>query len=460
MKQLPQDHEAEASVLCAVLLRPEVMDVVSWLQADDFGHFGHRATWVAMQALHARREPIDPVTLEHQLRSTGDLGLAGGAEGIGRLADRYASSYHAPSHAQIVAAVARRRRVIRACQDVAASGLEGVEDEQAWLEGAEQQVLAAGALRAQVTHERASEVVGRTMSAIQQRVARRDPIVGIPSGIDRLDRLIGGFQPGKLYVIAGRPGHGKSALAGNVASRCAIQGRQGEVWPSITINLEMTPEEVMERHVWDQVRMIPHTEGIHDRVRHGAPGRGDWDAMVKAATLLHGSPVAITDGAGMGAAEIVSQIRRWRHGPDCGREQLGLAVVDYLQLIRPPAAGGRVSREQEVAAISREMKLLAKEEQIPVLLLCQLNRRVDAREDHRPVMRDLRESGAIEQDADVILFTYRPEEYIADKQSAEYDDVAGKAEIIVAKQRGGKKGIVHCAFKGEYVAFVDGEHAL
>src|SRR5690606_13389462 len=223
---------------------------------------------------------------------------------------------------------------------------------------------------------------------------------------------------------------------------------------SLTINLEMTPEEVMERHVWDQIRTIPHEPGIHDRVRAGKPGRGDWQAMVQAADRLHGSPVAIVDGAGMGSQEIVSQAKRWRHGPDCGRDQQGLVVVDYLQLIRPPRGNGRMNREQEVASISRDMKILAKEEQIPVVLLCQLNRKVDDRQDHRPIMSDLRESGAIEQDADVILFVYRPVKYMTPGGS-EAEEAADKAEIIVAKQRGGETGLVPCQYLGPYLAFVD-----
>src|SRR5690606_10364080 len=222
----------------------------------------------------------------------------------------------------------------------------------------------------------------------------------------------------------------------------------------LTINLEMTPEEVMERHVWDQVRTLPHDPGIHDRIRAGNPGRGDWQAMVQAASRLHESPVAIVDGAGMGSQEIVSQAKRWRHGPDCGRDQQGLVVVDYLQLIRPPRGNGRMNREQEVATISRDLKLLAKEEQIPVLLLCQLNRKVDDRPNHRPVESDLRESGAIEQDADVIIFVYRPVKYM-EPGSPEAEASRDKAEIVVAKHRAGDTGIVHCQYLGPYLSFVD-----
>ena len=455
MKALPQAHEAEAAVLAGVLLRNEAMDRLA-LAAEDFGHPAHRAVWAAMVALHDLRQAIDPVTLEARLRATEQLGLVGGLEGLGKLSDRYASGHRVDQHARIVADVARRRRVVEACRIVADEGTEPPEDERQWLETAERQILEAGALRRDVAHERAHEVVTRTMAQIHARVSRRDPVVGIPSGIRRLDDLIGGFQPGKLYVIAGRPGHGKSALAGNVTSRAGIQGRRGQVWPSLTINLEMTPEEVMERHVWDQVRVAEHEPGIHDRVRSGRLHRDDWPVLVSAADRLHRSPVCIVDGAGLGVPEICSQVRRWRHGPDCGRDRLGLVAVDYLQLIRPPRVNATTNREQEVSAISRAMKLLAKEERIPVLLLCQLNRKVDERANHRPILSDLRESGSIEQDADVILFVYRPPLYL-DPGSPEREQRAEEAEIIVAKQRGGETGLVPARYQGPYLAFTDRE---
>jgi replicative DNA helicase len=464
MRHTPHDHEAEAAVLAGAILRNAAMVELSVrLAADDFHHPAHRAIWCAMLVLHQRRQPIDPVTLEARLQATEELGLVGGLEGLGKISDRYASSRDVEHHAVIVADIARRRRVVMACRDVAEQGMGPVDDESTWVETAEQQVLAAGARTDQSTHRTAADVVATTMAAMQERMRRKDPVIGIPSGIWRLDQLIGGFQPGKLYVVAGRPGHGKSSLGGNAASRAGTVGYRGQIWPSLTINLEMSPEEVMERNMWDQVRLLTKaehwvTDETNTRAKAGMVSRDDWSLIVRAAERLHQSPFDTVDGTGMRAAEIVSQVKRWRHGT-CGRDRLPLVVVDYLQLIRPPAGKSTYNREQEVALISREMKILAKEERIPILLLCQLNRDVEDRQGHRPKLRDLRESGAIEQDADVIMFVNRPPLYM-DPASPEAKAADLQAEIIVAKQRGGALGIVPCRYLGHYQAFVDAEEDM
>ena len=454
MKPSPQDHEAEAAVLAGVMLLDTIPPELVTLRPDDFAHPAHRAIWSAMVTLTDRRQPIDPVTLEARLLATDQLGLVGGLDGIGKLGARYASSRDVLHHAQIVADVARRRRVVHACRLVADSGSEPVDDEQVWHETAERQILEAGARVGHVGHQRAPDVVAATIRAIHERMARRDYVVGVPSGIETLDRMIGGYQPGKLYVIAGRPAHGKSALAGNVAHWAGVHGRNGRRWPSLTINLEMGPEEVMERHLWCQIHGMEHRPGIHDRVRAGHATQDDWSVMVRAAEALHQSPISIVDGVGMGCAEIVAAARLWRHGPDCGRDREAVLIVDYLQLIRPPAGKSTYNREQEVAAISREMKIMAKELHLPVLLLCQLNRGVENREDHRPRLSDLRESGAIEQDADVIAFVHRPPLYLP-AGSDERKIKAEEAEVIVAKQRGGETGVIPCRYLGPYLTFLD-----
>lgn len=454
MKPSPHDHEAEAAVLAGVMLHDTIPPDLATLRAEDFDHPAHRAIWAAMSTLAERRQPIDPVTLEARLRATDQLGLVGGLEGLGKLSDRYASSHRVHHHAQIVADVARRRRVVHACRLVADQGTEAVEDEQAWHEAAERQILEAGARADHSGHQRAPDVVAATMGALRERMGRRDYVIGVPSGIETLDRMIGGFQPGKLYVIAGRPGHGKSALAGNVAHWAGVHGRNGRTWPSLTINLEMGPTEVMERHLWCQIQGMEHRPGIHDRVRAGQATQDDWRIMVQAADALHQSPISIDDGVGMGTQEIVASARQWRHGPDCGRDREAELIVDYLQLIRPPQGKSTYNREQEVAAISREMKILAKELHLPVLLLCQLNRGVENREDHRPRLSDLRESGAIEQDADVIAFVHRPPLYLP-AGSPERKAAAEDAEVIVAKQRGGETGVIPCRYLGPYLTFLD-----
>lgn len=450
----PHNAEAEAAVIAGVMLRNETMsDVAATLAPADFGQADHRATWGAMLALHQLRQPIDPVTLEHRLRATDELGLVGGLEGLGLMGGRYASSHHVAYHAGIVADVARRRRLVIACREVADRGSGPVEDETEFIETAEREILAAGERKDSVGHLRAPDVVHDTLEGIFRRMSRKDPVIGIPSGILNLDLMLGGFQRGKLYVIAGRPGHGKSALSGNVVQAAALLRKQDKVYPSLTINLEMGPREIMERHFWAGCRKIPHAPGIHERVRAGKCSADDMRVLTLAADAINKSPISVIDGVGMTASEIVAKARRWRQGQDCGSGRDALVVVDYLQLIRPSGGKSSYNREQEVAAISREMKIMSKELDLPVILLCQLNRNVEARQGNRPQMGDLRESGAIEQDADVIIFVSRPCKYIQDETSPEFQKVRDDAEIIVAKQRDGETGLIKCRYYGTYLSF-------
>lgn len=450
----PNKPETEAAVLAGIMLRNDAMiELVPVLSPEDFWHPAHRATWEAMLVLHERRQAIDPVTLEARLQATDQLGLVGGLAGLGQLMDRWASGYGVEQHAAILADVGRRRRVVLACREIADRGCEETEDEQAFVEQAERQILTAAETRNNNDYQMARDIVAPTMEAINDRMKRGDAVVGIPSGINSLDRLIGGFQRKKLYVIAGRPRMGKSAMAGGAARHAARVGHRGSLWPSLTINAEMGPEEVTERHIWTELRAVPHEAGLPDRAKKAKLVGGDWRALCTAADRIHRSGLAVADGAGMTALDIAARARRWKHGQDCGKAQDGLLIVDYLQLIRPERGKSNYNREQEVAATSREMKILAKDLDLPVLLLCQLNREADKRDDHRPRLSDLRESGAIEQDADVIIFVHRPCEYIPDTTSEEYKRCRLDAELIVAKQRSGETGIVTCDFHGSYYAF-------
>jgi replicative DNA helicase len=450
----PNNPETEAAVLAGVMLRNDAMiELVPVLSPEDFWHPAHRATWEAMVTLHERRQKIDPVTLEARLQATEQIGLVGGLMGLGQLLDRWASGYGVEQHAEILADLGRRRRVVLACREIAERGCEETEDEQAFVEQAERQILTASETRSNNGYMMARDIVGPTMEAIQDRMKRGDSVVGIPSGIKMLDHLIGGFQRKKLYVIAGRPRMGKSALAGGAARYAARVGHRGTLWPSLTINAEMGPEEVTERHIWAELRTMEHEIGLPDRAKKGHLVGNDWRSLCTAADRIHRSGLAVADGAGMTSLDIGARARRWKHGQDCGKAQDGLLIIDYLQLIRPERGKSTYNREQEVAAISREMKILAKDLDVPVLLLCQLNREADKRDDHRPRLSDLRESGAIEQDADVIIFVHRPCEYISDTASAEYRGRRLDAELIVAKQRSGETGIVTCHFHGPYYSF-------
>lgn len=450
---LPHAADAERSVLAGVMLRNETLhDAAALVTADDFYLSKHRVVWSAMLRLAKRGEGIDPVTLEAEI-GQGELNLVGGLEGLGKIADHYVSSRHVETYARLVRDRARRRRLVMACREVAEAGLADVEDESTFIDTSERKLLSAAERRGAGGFVTAAKVMGPTIEAICERMKRKDPIIGIPTGITALDHMIGGLQGGKLYVIAGRPGHGKSALAGNLVTNAALLRRRDRVYPSIVFSLEMGGEELFERKLISVCRTIKHTIGLPERVRHGRITNGDWQVLTQAAELLHTTPICVEDDASVTAADICAQARRWRRGTMCGPDGLGLVVVDYLQLMAPAAQRKNGTRERDIAEISRALKLLAKDLRVPVVLLSQLNRNVDNRSDHRPVLADLRESGAIEQDADVILFVYRPCQYIQDHESPEYKACEHDAEIIVGKQRGGKTGIVNCDYFGPYFRF-------
>lgn len=454
---LPHAPETEAALLGAIMLRNDMFhDVAAIVGAEDFHVARHRVVWEGMARLSERDIGIDPVTLLGEIESRDQLGLVGGLEGLGKLNDGFVVSTNAEAHARKLRDLARRRRLVLAAREVAEAGVDAVEDEAEFLDASERKLLEASERKDDRTYETTTNIVHGTMSSILDRMKRKDPVIGIPTGITALDRMIGGLQPGKLYVIAGRPGHGKSALAGTMIQRAAFVGMGGQPCPSLNINLEMGRDEIVERHILARCyqRSDRKPVGLRERMEEGRISADDWQDIATAGGEIHKAPIAIDDDEGVTAAEITARARRWRRGKDCGKGKPALIAVDYLQLIESMTNGKKNStREQEIAATSRAMKRMAKALQVPVLLLSQLNRGPDSRDDHRPRMSDLRESGAIEQDADVIMFVYRPCMYIEDQTSPEYLASQYDSEIIVGKQRGGKKGIVRSQYIGAYYTF-------
>ena len=327
--------------------------------------------------------------------------------------------------------------------------------------------MVPGALR----YTKIAEVVGPVFKGMCDRAAKKTTLVGLPTGLNELDAVIGGLQPGKLYVVAGRPGHGKSTLAGNMVSAAAIPNaaeggnvrdgngvmRLRDPTPVIRFDLEMTKAEATKRQMLSELqRGIRHTPGLPRRLKTGALIQGEGEPLSEAGRRVHAAPIALKDDV-MTMTDIASKARRWRRGRDCGANSPALAVIDYAQICAIEKSLARVSREQQVAHISVTSKRLAKELNLPVVLLSQLNRQVDDRQDHIPRLSDLRESGALEQDADVIIFLCRPCLYIPDQESPEYHAQKHDARVIVAKQRDGWTGMIRCDFMGEYFKFKDRE---
>jgi len=426
-KPLPHNKEAEAAVLGGILLRNDALgDVVSIVGENDFYVPAHRSVFKAMVKLSDRGQPIDIVTLEHQLRAVDELGLIGGIEGLGKLADRYASSHNITHHAELIRQTASIRNLVVAAQEIAEEGRGEVEDVAAFIDGAEKRLLEVNQSGRQGSYKSAKELIHGVFEGITERAKLKNPITGVPTHFSKMDEMTGGLQPGDLIILAARPSMGKTALALNFAQHaCILQDRHRHLpeserpprYPVLFFSLEMGANQLIERILCSEAEVDA------GKLRAGRLVEHEFAKLVRAADRVHKAPLYIDDSAAPTILEIRARARRFRQDRQIfpplpegeNRRQLGLIVVDYLQLCR----GGRGRydiREQEISEISRGLKAIAKELEMPVLALSQLNRGVDSRADHRPMLSDLRESGAIEQDADLIMFIYREARYVTDEQ--------------------------------------------
>lgn len=448
-------------MLGAVLLRNEVMtELVGILDDRSFYVPAHQALFRAFARISERGEPIDIVTTEAQLRTTSELGIVGGIEAIGKLADRYATSHNAVTHAELVHQAYRVREFATACMEIAEDAHGDVEDIHAFLDQAEQRLLQINQSHRSNRARRANELVRGTFARIAERAKSKNAITGLPTGYEDLDAITGGLQGGDLIIVAARPSMGKTALALNFVQHCAIsharhmmlaESERPPVFPALVFSMEMTNDQLIERMLCSEARL----DGA--KLRAGRMVEHEFRELVQAADRVNSAPIMLMDTPSLSITEIRAEARRFRanrdlfpdRGPD--HKPKGIIVVDYLQLATGAKGKRYEIREQEVAEVSRGLKAVAKETSLPVVALSQLNRSVDNRSDHRPNLGDLRESGAIEQDADVIMFVYREERYATTDD--EREKCKGDAEIIVGKQRNGPTGTVHLVFRGEYTRF-------
>ena len=430
----PQSIEAEEAVLGGILLDNRAFDqAVESLSAEDFYRESHRRIYQALIDLDEKGEPADVITLTECLKRRGDLEAAGGAASIAELVDRTATAANVGFYAKIVRDKAILRRLVEAGSDIAQKAGMGASDVGEILDQAEQSVLDI-ANRRMRPFAPLEEIVVSAVSQIEELYHNPSALTGLPSGLMDLDRLTSGFQRADLIIIAGRPSMGKSALATNVGQYAC-----GETGKAVGLfSLEMPKEALVMRMLCGEAR-IDST-----KVRTGALTDDDFPRLAMAAGQLADLPFFIDDTPGLSVLELRAKARRLkRENEDKGG--LGLIIVDYLQLMQ--AHRSVDNREQEISMISRSLKALAKELDVPVIALSQLNRAVEARADKRPMMSDLRESGAIEQDADVIAFIYRDDFY--NKASPDQ----GVAEVIIAKQRNGPQGTARLAFRKEFTRF-------
>ena len=430
----PHSIEAEQSVLGGLLIDNEAWErVADILVEQDFYRRDHRLVFAAVRALADQGRPFDTVTTADSLESQSILEEAGGLAYLGELARYTPSSANIGAYAEIV----RERSVLRALSrvgtDIAESALQS-EGRTSFdlLDLAERKVfeLAERGVRGQRAYAPIQEVLTKVADRIDTLFSRDDPITGVATGFEELDARTAGLQPSDLIIVAGRPSMGKTSLLGNLVEEAAIKQRL----PVAVFSMEMPAEQLTMRMLSSLGHIDQH------RVRTGRLQDSDWPRLTSALAILNDTRIFIDDTPLLTPTELRARCRRLKREHD-----LGLVVVDYLQLMR--VQGSIENRATEISEISRALKSLARELEVPVITASQLNRSLENRPDKRPVMSDLRESGAIEQDADVILFIYRDEVYNEDSENK------GKAEIIIGKQRNGPVGTVMLRFLGQHTRF-------
>jgi replicative DNA helicase len=429
-KGLPSNVEAERSILGAILLDNQVCNqAIELLRRDDFFLDSHRRIFDKMISLTERMMPIDLITLGDELRRAGEFEQIGGATYIASLIDGVPRTDTIEPYAKLVKSKSMLRKLITASNQITALAFEEEDEAEMIVDKAEQMIFQIAEDRARVGFQYVGDVAHRRLEQIEQMAGRPEMITGVPTGFTDFDRMTSGLQRQELIVIAARPSMGKTALALNMAQYASKNANVVGIF-----SLEMSAPQLVSRLLCSEARVDAH------RLRTGYLNREEWARLADGLRRLCETKVYIDDTPGVGVLEMRAKSRRLKaeHGLD-------LLIIDYLQLM---AGRGRIeSRQQEVSQISRDLKILAKELDVPVIALSQLSRAPEQRSEHKPQLSDLRESGAIEQDSDVVCFIYREELYNPT------DENQGKAELIVGKQRNGPTGTIELAFLKEFTRF-------
>lgn len=429
----PHNEDAERSVLGAVLLDNPVLDeLLGQVKVDDFYREAHRHIYRAMTALHERGEPVDMLTLADLLQAEGVLEASGGPAYLARLSGAVPSAANVGHYGAIVRRKAALRRFIATADDLVNECYDDVSDIEAFMDSAEQRLFAITQEGQERGYSSMREVIKSAYTQIEALYEKSEEVTGVPSGFIDLDEITAGWQNSDLIILAARPAMGKTALTLNMAAHAAIQRKI----PVAYFSLEMANEQLAIRMLCSEARIN------QSNLRRGQMTEQEWARLVRAAGTLSEAKIFLNDKPGLPIMEFRSQCRRMKAEHD-----IGIIFVDYLQLMQGSQRSRSGSREQEISEISRNLKGVAKELNVPIIALAQLNRGVEQRADKRPMMSDLRESGAIEQDADIIGFIYRDEVYNPDTEAK------GLAEIILGKHRNGSLGTVTLRFFGPYTRF-------
>ena len=430
----PQNIEAEQAVLGAMLIKKEaIVEVQEILQPDDFYREAHRIVYEAMVQLQNNDEAVDLVTLTEQLRKSEQLDKIGGLAFITQLANAVPTAANVVYHAKIVKEKAELRSLINAATAIASAAYEDNTDVENIMDDAEKKILAVANRQNGGAFESMKSIVMRTFERINVLYESKGGLTGISSGFKDLDKLTAGLQKSDLILVAARPSMGKTAFTLNIASYVGTHG--GKV---AFFSLEMSKEQLMQR-------MLCAEGGIDaTKLRTGQLDTQEWNKLVHVADTLSRAPIYIDDTAGITVMELRSKARRLKaeHGLD-------LIIIDYLQLMQGRPSKNGDNRQQEISEISRSLKALARELDVPVIALSQLSRSVESRQIKKPMLSDLRESGSLEQDADIVMFLYREDYYDKDTENKNITD------IIVAKHRNGPVDTISLFFQKEYTKFRD-----
>lgn len=444
-KVQPQAPDLEEAVLGAVMLEKNALnDVLQILKKEHFYVEAHQYIWESISRLFERSKPVDILTVTQDLRQEGFLEAAGGAFYITQLTNRIASAANVEYYARVITEKYIQRELIRIGSEMATEAFSETADVLQMLDRAQGEVFAIAEENIKKNAEGLEAIIQKAIKNIESAKDHESSLTGVPSGIFQLDALTSGWQRSDLVILAARPGMGKTALTLTMARNAAVDHGKGVA----VFSLEMSSVQLA-------LRLISGEAEINqENLRSGKLSQTDWEQLTTRLTRLQESKLFIDDTPAISIFELRAKCRRLK-----AQHDIGLIIIDYLQLMRGDEKGSG-NREQEISLISRSLKAMAKELDVPVIALSQLSRAVETRgTSKRPILSDLRESGSIEQDADMVLFIYRPEYY----KLTEFEDGAptmGKAEIIVAKNRHGQTKDIRCRFVGQYGKFMDDDDTL
>ena len=431
----PQNLEAEESVLSAILLdNNTLLDVLEVLEPEDFYRSAHAKMFAAISELFTRSEPVDLVTLANILKEKDQLEEIGGATYLAKLVDTAPLAVNAQHYARIIHDKAALRALIERANEISTKCFEDSGEVDDVIDFAERAVFEIAGNKNKKSVYPLSDIIGHSLNALEERQGNKTLVTGVSTGFSRLDNLTSGLQNSDLILLAARPSMGKTALALNIARNAAIDAGT----PVAVFSIEMSKEQLSMRLLCAEARIDS------SRLRSGFFSREDWVSLTNAAEVLSDSEIYIDDSPDLTAMSIRAKARRLKMD-----KNIGLVIIDYVQLMKGRASAER--RDLEISEISRSLKALAKELDIPVMALSQLNRKLEERHDKRPQLSDLRESGALEQDADVVAFIYRDEVYNKDENNPN----KGTAELLLKKQRNGPTGDIKLAFISTYTRFED-----